>query len=239
MKTKEAASVGSVPLLITEVVFLALAVVAVLCRFLLRLCVKKSLGWDDAWIMAALVLFWVHQSLQFGRKPAPLPSMAPDPPDFRSCYITITAPRHVIVDKGRNKCLLCSKGLSVQLEYISALLCKPSALCVKASLLFLYRRLFPLPWVHWATSTKLGGCVVWAVTFWFPLVFMCTPPKSLWNAAMRRQCFEAGKSQLVAFTTDFAIDTVILSLPIRMVIALQLAPRRKFLVLMIFLLGGL
>ena len=56
---------------------------------------------------------------------------------------------------------------------------------------------------------------------------------------MRRQCIEAGKSQLVAFTTELAIDTVILSLPIRMVIALQLAPRRKFLVLMIFLLGGL
>ena len=47
MKTKKAASLRSVPLLITEVVFLALAVVAVLFRFLSRLCVKNSLGWDD------------------------------------------------------------------------------------------------------------------------------------------------------------------------------------------------
>ena len=63
MKSKEAASLGSVPLLITEVVFLKLAVVAVLFRFLSHLCVKNSLGWDDFWIVASLVLFWVHQSL--------------------------------------------------------------------------------------------------------------------------------------------------------------------------------
>ena len=78
MKTKEAASLGSVPLLITEVVFLALAVVAVLFRFLSRLCVKNSLGWDDFWIVAALVLFWVHQSLQLGSKSVFLPPVAPD-----------------------------------------------------------------------------------------------------------------------------------------------------------------
>ena len=100
MKTKEAASLGSLPLLITEVVFLALAVVAVLFRFLSPLCVKNSFGWDDFWIVAALVLFWVHQSLQLGSKPASLPSAAPDRPDFRSCYITITAPRHFNLDEG-------------------------------------------------------------------------------------------------------------------------------------------
>ena len=59
--------------------------------------------------------------------------MAPDRHDFRSCYITITAPRHVIVDKGQNNCLLCSEGLSVKLEYISGLIRNPSALCVKDS----------------------------------------------------------------------------------------------------------
>ena len=47
MKSKEAASLGSVPLLITEIVFLTLAVVAVLFRFLSHLCVKNSLGLDD------------------------------------------------------------------------------------------------------------------------------------------------------------------------------------------------
>ena len=100
MKTKKAASLGSVPLLIIEVVFLALAVVAVLFRFLSRLCVKNSLGWDDFWIVTALLLFWVHQGLQLGSKPVFPPSEAPGQSDFRSCYSTITAPRHVILDKG-------------------------------------------------------------------------------------------------------------------------------------------
>lgn len=85
----------------------------------------------------------------------------------------------------------------------------------------------------------MGVCVIWAVTFWFPLVFMCNPPEALWNPAVRGQCIISGIAQVVGFTTELAIDTVILSLPIRIVIALQLAPRRKFLVLMIFLLGGL
>ena len=127
----------------------------------------------------------------------------------------------------------------MQLEYISALFCNPSALCVKVSLLCLYRRLFPIPWVRWATSIMIGVCVAWAVTFWFSLIFTCNPPESLWNPAVRGQCIESGTAQVVAFTTELAIDTVILSLPIRMVTALQMAPRRKFLVLLIFLLGGL
>ena len=100
MKTKEAASAGSVPLLITEVVFLAVAIVAVLFRFLSRLCVKNSLGWDDFWIVAALVFFWVHQGLQLGSKPVFVPPVAPDSPDLRSRYSTITAPRHVTLDQG-------------------------------------------------------------------------------------------------------------------------------------------
>ena len=62
MKTKNAASLGSVPLLITEVILLALAVVAVLFRFLPRLCVKNSLGWVDFWIVAALVFFFLDAS---------------------------------------------------------------------------------------------------------------------------------------------------------------------------------
>lgn len=99
MKSKDAASLGNVPLLITEVVLLALAVVAVLFRFLSRLCVKNSLEWDEFWIVAALILFWVHQSLQLGSKPVFLPPVAPDRPDFRSCYRTMTAPRHVIFDQ--------------------------------------------------------------------------------------------------------------------------------------------
>ena len=69
--------------------------------------------------------------------------------------------------------------------------------------------------------------------------FYVHSPEALWNPAVRGQCIASGKAQVVAFTTELAIDTVILSLPIQMVIALQLAPRRKFFVLMIFLLGGL
>ena len=79
MKTEKAASLGSVPLLIIEVVFLALAVVAILFRFLSRLCVKNSLRRDDFWIVTALILFWGHQGLQMRSKPAVSPIRGPWP----------------------------------------------------------------------------------------------------------------------------------------------------------------
>lgn len=100
MKTKEAASLGSVPLLIAEVVFLALAVVAVPFRFLSRLCIKNRLRWDDFWIVAALVLFWVHQSLQLRNKPAFSHQWPLTDAILGLANIKITTPRHVILDEG-------------------------------------------------------------------------------------------------------------------------------------------
>ena len=85
----------------------------------------------------------------------------------------------------------------------------------------------------------VGVSVIWAITFWFVLVFTCTPPEALWHPAVRGQYIASGEAQVVVCTTELAIDTVILSPLIRMVIALQMAQRLKFSFLMIFLLRGL
>jgi len=44
---------------------------------------------------------------------------------------------------------------------------------------------------------------------------------------------------MVTGALEVVIDTIILVLPVRMVLGLQLSPKRKILLLFIFLLGGL
>lgn len=49
---------------VTGVLFVSLAGVAFLLRFLARMSGKTTFGWDDLWVVLGLFLQWVHESLQ-------------------------------------------------------------------------------------------------------------------------------------------------------------------------------
>lgn len=82
-------------------------------------------------------------------------------------------------------------------------------------------------------------CVLWGIGFGFAEIFWCNPPASLWNQAVHGYCFGYGKFFVAMISSEMVLDTVILSLPIRMVLGLQMSRERKTSVMMMFLLGGL
>ena len=49
---------------VTGTLFVALAGVAILLRFLARMSGKATFRWDDLWVILGSVLCWVHESLQ-------------------------------------------------------------------------------------------------------------------------------------------------------------------------------
>ena len=82
-------------------------------------------------------------------------------------------------------------------------------------------------------------CVIWAIGFGFAEIFSCNPPASSWNKTIYGYCFGYGKFLVAMISSEIVLDTVILSLPIRMIIGLRMSRERKASIIMMFLLGGL
>ena len=64
MSTKDNENLGSPEVFVTGIVFGCIAGIAVLCKAYTKTIVKTHLGWDDLWILCALLCFWVEDILQ-------------------------------------------------------------------------------------------------------------------------------------------------------------------------------
>lgn len=82
-------------------------------------------------------------------------------------------------------------------------------------------------------------CLFWLATTIATLV-NCIPLEYSWiGLSDPAHCFNYNIFWMVTGALEVVIDTIILVLPVRMVLGLQLSPKRKILLLFIFLLGGL
>ena len=116
----------------------------------------------------------------------------------------------------------------------------PGSLSTKLSILYLYRRIFPVPNFKLASSIVIVICVLWALGCGIAQIFMCNPPQKLWHPEMKGYCFQYGKYLVAALSFEITIDALILSLPVYWIVGmLQLSAWRKAQVIGIFLLGGL
>ena len=119
----------------------------------------------------------------------------------------------------------------------------PAIVTIKASILFLYRRIFTerrfnkaFAITLWCTGTfVLAYSTAQAVL----TVFHCTPVNALWNLDVARQCINFDDVLIVLSCLNIGTDIVILCLPMPQLWKLQIAKRRRLQLVAIFLLGGL
>ena len=64
MSSKTTENLGSPEVFATGIVFAIVAGIAVLCKAYTKSIVKTALGWDDFWIVCALLFFWAEDILQ-------------------------------------------------------------------------------------------------------------------------------------------------------------------------------
>lgn len=102
-----------------------------------------------------------------------------------------------------------------------------------------YRRLFDIRLFRSASLSVMILCVLWAVGCGFAEVFQGNPPSHFWNPGSRGVCIHFGKALAAVLSLEVVLDTLILSLPIRMVFGLQLTLVKQIQISLIFLIGGL
>ena len=112
---------------------------------------------------------------------------------------------------------------------------------IKISILLLYRRIFAINPTFRLQSLLVGVVVL---VFWVAAtlgtLLNCRPFKYRWTGLLPEQyCFNLNIFWMVMGSVEVVIDTIILALPVRMVLGLQLSRKRKASLVLVFLLGGL
>lgn len=125
-------------------------------------------------------------------------------------------------------------------SFIAATLYFSVVTAVKISILFMYRRIFPID-EFFIQSQIVGALVlVWWLVGSVLAIVSCIPIDRLWiGPTAGGYCFDFNIYWMCMGAVEIVIDTLLLILPVRMVLNLQLSKQQRFLVVGIFALGGL
>ena len=128
-----------------------------------------------------------------------------------------------------------------QLLWIAELLLTWGITLVKVSILRLYCSIFTTPSFKLGARIVLGLCLTWCVVMTVCVIFQCTPVEEAWNPlrTMEDKCTLFGSFLFGYEFTNMMLDVAIICLPIAVIRTLQLPPRQKWTLSIIFVLGGL
>jgi hypothetical protein len=112
----------------------------------------------------------------------------------------------------------------------------------KLSILWFYQPIFAVySRISKAIYATIMACIVWFMIVTFIFIFQCgSSPDTYWKMlGQPPMCFESQKLVLGYELTNFFLDVIILCIPIKPIIDLQLSPVKKASTIGIFMLGGL
>ncbi|KAL8927669.1 MAG: hypothetical protein Q9172_001229 [Xanthocarpia lactea] len=209
MSSKTTANLGSPEVFATGIVFGIVAGIAVLCKAYTKSIVKTTLGWDDFWIVCALLSFWAEDILQLN-----LIMMARAGFPDMTTYLKVSY-------------------ASVQFYIPAAVSVKLSLLCLYRRIF--PTQSFRLASVVVMILVSIWGITYFFVNlficnpprkFWDPTV-----PGFCFNYGK--------PGLLVGLSVEIGLDCTILVLPIKMISGLQMNTGKKVSVAIIFLVGAL
>ncbi|KAK7996830.1 hypothetical protein PG989_004870 [Apiospora arundinis] len=118
----------------------------------------------------------------------------------------------------------------------------PVIFCVKASALFLYRRVFPNRILHIICHVVLGFTAAYALTAIFWLTISCLPPlpPTAEEPVAQLKCpnMHLGIALLLILITNVLLDAIILCLPLPLIWRLHTSLRNKLQLTLVFTLGS-
>lgn len=112
----------------------------------------------------------------------------------------------------------------------------------KLSVIFLYRRIFANNTFRLITTMAITIVTGWLISFFFVIVFQCTPIASQWQnleIMNQKNCVSQQPFYYANSITDLLTDLMVLVLPLPMVARLQMPIKQKLAVTGMFLLGSL
>ncbi len=132
-------------------------------------------------------------------------------------------------------------NVDLQLLYIAELLFTWGITLAKVSILTLYASIFTTRKIRRAKDIVLIACLLWCIAMTVVIVVQCVPLKEAWDPlpTSRTKCVLLGVFILLQEATNVLLDITILILPISVIRNLQLPARQRWILSLIFLLGGL
>lgn len=112
-------------------------------------------------------------------------------------------------------------------------------LLAKASIIFLYMRVFTARWFRWACYGCLTYCCMSLVIFTFVLAFQCTPVEAVWNRFVMGKCVDVNAVGYIAAVLSVIEDLVLIALPMPELRKLQISSQKRIGVGLMFALASL
>ncbi|KAF4825696.1 Satratoxin biosynthesis SC1 cluster protein 4 [Colletotrichum siamense] len=110
----------------------------------------------------------------------------------------------------------------------------------KVSLLIFYMRLSPQRWFKWAVWITLGVIISYSAALFFALIFACDPIAMSWDVTVTEgTCIDRPAIYIATAVANIVSDVMIFSLPIPIVVKLQIPRRQKIGLFFIFAVGSL
>lgn len=126
-----------------------------------------------------------------------------------------------------------------QLILLAPVIYAPCTGFAKLTLLILYRRLSPVRWFVWAVNASILVVVGYTIGIFFSLIFACTPIEKSWNATMTTgTCINRPALYITTAALGVATDVVLIVLPARTIIGLQMRLAQKAGLIFIFTVGS-
>ncbi|OGM48027.1 hypothetical protein ABOM_002679 [Aspergillus bombycis] len=113
--------------------------------------------------------------------------------------------------------------------------------CIKVSIILLLRRfLGSVKSVLPLTLVLAVFTIAWGLAALVANTFQCWPPQTFWNHEIGGHCVSGQKALFMALgSVSFLEDIVLLAIPFAIVWQMQIAPRKKILLTILFCMGGM
>ncbi|KAK7417815.1 hypothetical protein QQX98_004289 [Neonectria punicea] len=109
----------------------------------------------------------------------------------------------------------------------------------KISLVLFYNKLSPQKWWKWSVYGTFFLIVGYNVAIFFAVIFGCRPLKKHWTAEMTKgSCINRPAIYIATAALGILSDLVLLVLPIPMIVRLQMPPRQKAGLILLFTVGS-
>ncbi|KAI0532020.1 hypothetical protein GGR58DRAFT_200133 [Xylaria digitata] len=213
----------AIPTFVAALIILALGWISVALRFYTRISARQGLKWDDWFLLLAAIAGTTVIALTV--------SAAVVNPDGN--YTTqIFDPNYIETPQDI---------FYLKINLVTAVIYYTINAAVKLSILYMYYRVFhaksALRYQLFITASLVTG---WWIGTTVAQIVNCIPISKYWtsNILDPEYCFNLNTFFVIAGSIEVFLDVLILTLPIRAVLALQLSWRRKAIISGIFLLGS-
>lgn len=110
---------------------------------------------------------------------------------------------------------------------------------VKVALALFYRRISPARWWQITINSLIAFMTLFTIVIVFISIFACNPVAKSWDLTiLTGSCLNRNAIYLTITSTHVLLDLILISLPIPVVLGLQMGRRQKIGLIFIFVIGG-